>query len=306
MTPTRSTLRLRTRQAIFLATIAWSLVAFPAGAQQANAQPATAPQAGAPVGPGQSTAVLFVGNSLTYVNNLPALLRALGDAQGMAISTETWAAPGGTLAERWREGHVAGALRTRRFDVVVLQEQGGHLSACMASAQEQRKAPCAASLRAYREIAKRAQEQGARTLLFQTWGPDAKWQARLDRSLRMVADQASAAIFDAAGALEALHKAQPKAVLYPDGTHPSTQASLMLALALYRDITGATPVARDLRVRAPLLPVNAAVAADAPIESQPSLAGNGAVTLVPAALLAPLLGALPDKNDKDDKDDKEN
>ena len=303
MTPIRSIPRLRTRQAIFLATIAWSLAAFQAGAQQPTARPAAAPQAGDPAVPAQPTAVLFVGNSLTYVNNLPALLRALGDAQGTAISTETWAAPGGTLAERWREGHVAEALRARRFDVVVLQEQGGHLSACMASAQEQRKAPCAASLRAYRDIAKLARERGARTLLFQTWGPDEKWQARLDRSLGMVAKQTSASIFDAAGALGALHKAQPKAVLYPDGTHPSTQASLMLALELYRDITGAAPVARDLRVRAPLLPVNAAVAADAPIESQPGLAGNGAVTLVPASLLSPLLGALPDKDDKGRKDD---
>ena len=303
MTPIRSILRLRARQTIFLAAIAWSLVAFQAGAQQSTAQPAAAPQAGDPAGPARSTAVLFVGNSLTYVNNLPALLRAVGDAQGMTISTETYAAPGGKLAERWREGHVAEALRERRFDVVVLQEQGGHLSACMASVEEQRKAPCAASLRAYRDIAKLAGERGARTLLFQTWGPDEKWQARLDRSLGMVAKQASASIFDAAGALEALHKAQPKVVLYPDGTHPSTQASLMLALALYRDITGVAPIARDLRVRAPLLPVNAAVAADAPIESQPGLAGNDAVTLVPASLLSPLLGALPDKDDKRGKND---
>jgi hypothetical protein len=254
-------------------------------------------------GPAREWRVLFVGNSLTYVNNLPALLRALGESQGAAITTETWAAPGGTLADRWRGGHVAEALRTRRFDVVVLQEQGGHLAACMASAQEQRRAPCAASLRAYRDIARLAQEHGARTLLFQTWGPDRKWQDNLDRSLRMVSDRTSAPIFDAAGALEALHEALPETVLYPDGRHPSTQASLMLALALYREVTGATPVARDLRVRAPLLPVNAAVAADAPIESQPGLAGNGAVTLVPAALLAPLLDALPGKDGQDAKDD---
>lgn len=286
MTRLGPVLRARIKRAIFLATIA-SLAAAPAAAQQPDA----------PAGSGRSTAVLFVGNSLTYVNNLPALLRALGDSQGTAIATETWAAPGGTLAERWREGHVAEALRARRFDVVVLQEQGGHLAACMASAEERRKAPCAASLRAYRDIAKLAQEHGARTLLFQTWGPDGKWQARLDRSLRLVADQASASIFDAAGALEALHEARPDTVLYPDGTHPSTQASLMLALALYRDITGTAPVARDLKVRAPLLPVNAAVAADAPLESQPGLAGNGAVTVVPAALLSPLLEALPDRGE---------
>jgi len=291
MTRLDSMLRKRIRQAMCLAAIACSLAAAQAVAQEADH----------PVGPSRSTSVLFVGNSLTYVNNLPALLRALGDSQGMAISTETYAAPGGTLAERWSEGHVAEALRARRFDVVVLQEQGGHLSACMDSAQEQRKAPCAASLRAYREIAKLAKEHGARTLLFQTWGPDEKWQARLDRSLRLVADRASASIFDAAGALDALHDAQPETVLYPDGTHPSTQASLMLALALYRDIADTAPVARDLRVRAPLLPVNAAVAADAPIESQPGLAGNGAVTLVPAALLSPLLDALPDKGDERDR-----
>lgn len=289
MTRLRSFLRARITRAALLATLACPLAVAPAVAQQAD------PAAKA----GRATSVLFVGNSLTYVNNLPALLRALGEAQGTAISTETWAAPGGTLADRWREGHVAEALRARKFDVVVLQERGGHLSACMASAQEQRKAPCAASLRAYRDIAMLAQEHGARTLLFQTWGPDEKWQARLGRSLRMVADRASASIFDAAGALAALHGSQPEAVLYPDGTHPSTQASLMLALALYRDITGAAPVARDLRVRAPLLPVNAAVAADAPIESQPGLAGDGAVTLVPAALLSPMLEALPKRSDRE-------
>lgn len=287
MTRPGSILRTRRGRAVLLAAIAL-LAAVAAGAQQPDA----------PAASGRSTAVLFVGNSLTYVNNLPALLRALGEAQGMAITTETWAAPGGTLAERWREGHVADALRARRFDVVVLQEQGGHLAACMASAEEQRKAPCAASLRAYRDIAKLAQARGARTFLFQTWGPDRQWQARLDRSLRLVADQASASIFDAAGALEALHAARPATVLYPDGTHPSTQASLMLALALYRDISGAGPIARDLRVRAPLLPVNAAVAADAPIESQPGLAGKGEVTVVPAALLSPLIEALPDKGEE--------
>ena len=92
--------------------------------------------------------VLLVGNSLTYTNNLPALLRAVGASQGTTIVTETYAAPGGTLDDRLDEGHVAAALRARKFDAIVLQEQGGHLAACMASAQEQRKAPCAASDRA--------------------------------------------------------------------------------------------------------------------------------------------------------------
>ena len=153
--------------------------------------------------------VLLVGNSLTYTNNLPALLRAVGAAQGTPIATETYAAPGGTLAERWKEGLVAKSLQERRFDAVVLQEQGGHLAACMASLQEQRKAPCAASQRAYREISALATSKGGKVLVFAGWGPDERWQGKLDRSARMIAESNSAKVFDAAAALRALHEVQP-------------------------------------------------------------------------------------------------
>lgn len=243
---------------------------------------------------GREYRVLLVGNSLTYTNNLPALLRAVGDSQGTPIATETYAAPGGTLIERWNDGHAAEALRSRAFDAVVLQEQGGHLAACMASAQEQRKAPCAASLRAYAEASRLAGEKGAKVLVFASWGPDDRWQGKLGRSARLIAEKTSATVFNAAAALQALHEAQPGINLYPDGTHPSTQASLMLALALYRDITGTQPVARDLRVTAPLLPVNAAVSPASAMESQPALAGDGKAILVPASLIEPLVKALPD------------
>ena len=241
--------------------------------------------------------VLMVGNSLTYTNNLPALLRAVGASQGATIITETYAAPGGSLAERWRDGHAADALRARKFDVVVLQEKGGKLAGCLSTA-EQRKAPCASSVHAYTEFANLAKAGGARTLIFNTWGPDDRWQGRLNRSARIVAEKSSAKVFNAAGALRALRKANPEVTLFPDGTHPSTQASLMLALALYRDIAGTAPIARDLRVTAPLLPVNAAVSAGSALEAQPGLAGDGKATMVPASLIEPLVRALSASSDE--------
>lgn len=242
--------------------------------------------------PAREYHVLMVGNSLTTTNNLPALLRAVGASQGTTISTETYAAPNGTLSERWHEGHVAEALRTRKFDVVVLQEMGGKLAACMATA-EQRKAPCAASLHAYTEFAALAKAGGARTLVFTTWGPDDRWQGKLNRSARMIAESTSSKTFNAAGVLNGLRKADPKANLLPDGTHPSTRASLILALALYREITDTAPVAKDLLITAPLLPQNAAVSAASAMESQPGLAGDGKPMLVPANLVEPLVQALP-------------
>jgi len=255
----------------------------------AHAQGATAPAAAA-----REYRVLLVGNSLTYTNNLPALLRAVGASQGVAITTETYAAPGGTLAERWHDGHVAKALRDRKFDVLVLQEQGGKLAACVANAVEQRKAPCAASMHAYREFSALARQGGANVLLFATWAADDRWQGRLNRSVGMLAEKSSARVFRAATAIESMREAQPGSNPYPDGSHPSTQASLMLAVALYRDITGTAPVARDLLVTAPLLPVNAAVSPASPMESQPALAGDRKTTVIPASLIAPLVKALPD------------
>ena len=245
--------------------------------------------------------VLLVGNSLTYTNNFPALLRAVGQSQGRTITTETFAEPGATLAERARDGQVSRALRERKFDAIVLQEQGGKLAACLASAQEQRKAPCAASKRAYGEFAALAKEGGTKPFFFATWGPDERWQAKLDRSVRMLAKEEGAEVFNAAGALSPLKQAQPTTNLYPDGLHPSTLASVMLALTLFRDITGTTPVAKDLQINAPLLPVNAAVDPGSPMESQPGLAGDGKVTVIPAALVAPLINALPDKDAEADK-----
>lgn len=241
--------------------------------------------------------VLLVGNSLIYTNNLPALLRAVGASQGTTITTETYAAPDGTLSERWHDGKAADALRTRKFDVVVLQEMGGKL-ACLASAA-QRTAPCAASLHAHEAFASLATAGGAKTLLFTTWGRDDRTQGRISRGTRQVAKETGGTLFNAAGAISALRKAQPTITPYPDGTHPSTQASLMLALALYREITGTTPVARELRVTAPLLPVNAAVSGGTAMESQAGLSGHGQMTLIPAALIEPLVKALPDRKEQD-------
>ena len=157
--------------------------------------------------PAREYRVLLVGNSLTYTNNLPALLRAVGASQGTPIATESFAAPGGTLIERWNDGHVAEALRSRGFDAVVLQEQGGNLAACMASVQQQRKAPCAASLRAYTEFAQLATVKGAKVLVFATWGPDERWQGKLAQPVPGRQPPQHAGVLDAgAGALPRHHR----------------------------------------------------------------------------------------------------
>ena len=75
-----------------------------------------------PVWAGEPLKVLFIGNSYTYVNDLPALVVALADAAGgRKIETDQQLPGGCTL-----EGHVKGKkaiekIRERKWDVVVLQ-----------------------------------------------------------------------------------------------------------------------------------------------------------------------------------------
>lgn len=249
--------------------------------------------------------VMFVGNSLVYANDLPRLLRALAAAQPgrRGIATSTWAAPGGTLAERWDDGHAAAALAASHWDVLVLQERGG-LLACMASVERRREAQCRASERAHRQFTELAAANGTRVLLLSTWGKDAmragqrgnpRRKSRLDEATDALAMRLRNGGADIevvpAGALlrEWSQVRQDAAAAFPDGTHPGLPASLVMAAQLYRAVAGEDAQAHDLRIDFPLLPANALVKADAPMETQPQIAGDGSVVVLKDAALAPYL-----------------
>lgn len=242
--------------------------------------------------PTRALRVLFVGNSLTYVNNLPATVRALAAAQPqpVRIETATFVAPGGTIAERWQDGVAAAALREGHWDAVVLQERGG-LLACMADAEQRTQAQCRPSERAHREFAALARSTGARTLLLATWGPDAAWQLRLDRAIRQLAARTSAEVVPAGSALRAWAASHSQEATFPDTVHPSLPATLIMAAQLYRAITRSQPHATDVTLDFALLPPMAAVRPEVPLERQAQFAGNGHRTLVKADAMAALLAA---------------
>jgi 3-polyprenyl-4-hydroxybenzoate decarboxylase len=64
--------------------------------------------------PRQVDRVLFVGNSLTYVGNLPAVFEALSNANGMPVASDMIVQGGATLAQRLDDGSVAQALAMNR------------------------------------------------------------------------------------------------------------------------------------------------------------------------------------------------
>lgn len=257
-------------------------------AMPVSASPATTPQRA-------TLRVLFVGNSLTYVNNLPRLLHALAASQpdGPRIVTTTYVAPGGSLEQRWQDGRAADALREGHWDAIVLQERGGML-ACMADGEQRRQRDCRASELAHKNFAKLARAGDVRVLLLATWGPDDAWQARLDRAhdmLRSNLRNASTAveIVPAAEVLRAYASRQSKAQVFPDGIHPGVPASLIMAAQLYRAVSGRPAQAHDVVIDFPLLQANALIDPQVPLESQGRLMSGSKTLLLKGAAIAPLL-----------------
>ena len=66
--------------------------------------------------------ILFVGNSLTYTNNLPKLVEATAKAKDITIKTQTIALPNYALIDHWNEGKVQKEIQTKQYDYVIVQQ----------------------------------------------------------------------------------------------------------------------------------------------------------------------------------------
>lgn len=186
-----------------------------------------------PTGPNGTLHVLFVGNSLTYSNNLPDMLSRIGGADGVVIETEDVSVGGYALEDHWANAQSRAALAEGGWDVVVLQQGPSSLPA-----NQENLATWASTW------ADAIREQGATPALYMVW-PE---RARLDAlpvviaSYRNAALEADARLYAAGEAWQAAWEADPTLPLYgPDEFHPSVMGSYLAALTIYRGLTGRSP-----------------------------------------------------------------
>ncbi len=66
--------------------------------------------------------VLFIGNSLTYSNLLPALVAEESNNRGVRISTHMVALPNYALIDHWNDGLIQSQIATGNYDFVVIQQ----------------------------------------------------------------------------------------------------------------------------------------------------------------------------------------
>jgi len=175
--------------------------------------------------------VLFVGNSLTYYNDLPATFATLyrATAPGAKVETEMLAQGGGKLRERLSEGRLAALLTQQRFDIVVLQEVGGWPN-CSPEFSGCEDAPLA-----LRETVNLVRANGARAVWFATWQTIPAAQQSLSRASATLAREVGVDIVDVGAAMQRVPGGRRLPLLHQDG-HPAPAGTWLTAAALVQAI----------------------------------------------------------------------
>jgi hypothetical protein len=207
--------------------------------------------AAAPAG-ARPRCVLFVGNSYVSVNDLPRAFARVAASLGSSVIFDAVAPGGYTLAQHAADPATRAKLASRRWDVVVLQEQSQHLG-FRADQVARETAPAAERLSAL------AKASGARVVLEETWGrrdgdayncrnlPEVctydGMQDRLNANTAALAESLGAILAPIGAAWRGVRRAHPEINLYgPDANHPSPAGTYLAACVLYAAISRRTPV----------------------------------------------------------------
>jgi len=181
--------------------------------------------------------VLFVGNSLTYVGNLPATFAALANANGQHMHAAMLVQGGATLEQRVADGSVLRALARYRPAVLVLQERGGEL---LCGAGED---ACRTSREAVQALAAAGRQAGARVLLLGSYQPHPRASAAIVQAERAAATQAGIGYVEISESLRRLSTGAGTLAWYDaDGMHPGPALTLLDAVQLYRALFDTRPV----------------------------------------------------------------
>jgi len=199
--------------------------------------------------------VLFIGNSLTYVNDLPNAFASLAPA-GMPLEVDMIASGGASLADAARNPTVVSALSKGGYTDVVLQERGGDAfcpAACQATAGAELSA-----MRPTGELARMARAGGARVFYLGTWQSSKETNEALEYGERAIAKASRARYVEIAEPRRELMLRHPGlAWTHADGQHPGYATTAMMALRTWRAMFGTVPatvpcVAGEVHYHAPL------------------------------------------------------
>ena len=202
--------------------------------------------------PTRTIRVLFIGNSYTYVNNLPAVFAALARDGNQAVVKTQIVAPGGWfLKTHWEQGDARRLLSQGKWDYVVLQEQS--LLGSVVERDGQLHIGNDHFFHPYAVMWVRAiKDAGATPVLYLTWAhkPTPEDQAILNDAYERVAGEEQAVVAPAGLAWARIREQHPEIDLFqPDGSHPSPAGTYLAACAFYAAIFRQSPLSLTGKIK---------------------------------------------------------
>jgi hypothetical protein len=194
---------------------------------------------------GSALKVLFIGNSLTFYNDLPEMVRYMGEhaVPPLPMDVDSITMAGATLKRHWEKGEALKSIREGGWDCVVLQGQSLEAVADQEG--------FFAHVRLFdAEIRK----GGAKTLLYMTWALQRapQDQQRLTDAYRRIGGEIGARVVPVGVARESLLELRPEAPIYHrDGKHPTPQGSYLAACLFHAMLSGQSPEGLPVEIPMP-------------------------------------------------------
>ena len=218
---------------IFLLLI-FSWAAFPRPLQ-AREEPPASPSWPCCVPARPGSRILFLGNSYTFFNRMPAMVKAMADTKGLRPDVHMHAAPAASLQSHWNDRRARSNMEGTAWDFVILQDQ----SATPVRAPER-------TMEFGEKWCSLVRAAKGTPILMLTWGkrgasgtPDPQEQKALLETYLKLARREKAALAPVSIAWENCLKRHPGIQLYqPDGRHPTEEGSYLTACVIYFTLFG--------------------------------------------------------------------
>jgi hypothetical protein len=198
-----------------------------------------------PSGPPACVRVLFLGNSYTYVNDLPNTFAQLAQSGGHPVQVAMVANGGETLAQHLGSAESTDRIASQGWSFVVLQEQSDTPATSIGANSYMYPAA--------RELAKRAQAAGATPLFFMTSAhrdgepgsatPDYEsMQLAVDESYMGIATELGDPVAPVGYVWFLVRRQHPEISLWQDdGSHPTVAGTYLAACVFYAAVYRQSP-----------------------------------------------------------------
>lgn len=172
--------------------------------------------------------ILFVGNSLTYSNNLSKILEQIAKKSGESINTKSLCFPNYAIIDHLNEGKLQQVLTKEKFDYLVVQ-QGP-------SSQEEGKKML---INDGKKLKKLCEKHQVKMVYFMVW-TSKKWYHTFNLVIKnheVAAQKNEALLFPVGKIWKAYNESKGKESLYDsDGFHPSKTGSFLAALTMFHEL----------------------------------------------------------------------